>query len=101
MSFCLIGVGLTDSYHASLLLIIVAVMGQSVSNASIPPNAQDIAPNYAGSVFGKFLVLIMMYIQFIPLFILSYFGKRKQVTHRRKYSRILWNIPDHCYSTLF
>ena len=55
-------------------------MGQSVSNASIPPNAQDIAPNYAGSVFGKF-VLLMMCIHLIPLVILPYFSKRKQKEH--------------------
>ncbi|XP_063968037.1 voltage-gated purine nucleotide uniporter SLC17A9-like isoform X1 [Lytechinus pictus] len=52
MAFSLLSVGLTDSYHASLALMVIAVMAQSLTNSSIPPNAQDIAPKHAGSVFG-------------------------------------------------
>ncbi|XP_071511503.1 voltage-gated purine nucleotide uniporter SLC17A9-like isoform X2 [Diadema antillarum] len=52
MAFSLLCVGLTDSYHASLILMVIAVMSQACCNSSIPPNAQDIAPKHAGMVFG-------------------------------------------------
>ena len=55
MALSLICVGRSDSYHASLMFMMFAVMSSSLSNSSTAPNVQDIAPKHAGSVFGKYI----------------------------------------------
>ncbi|XP_002742075.1 voltage-gated purine nucleotide uniporter SLC17A9-like [Saccoglossus kowalevskii] len=49
---CLILIGQSEYYNASLTFAATALVFQSFSNAGVLTNPQDIAPQWAGSVFG-------------------------------------------------
>jgi hypothetical protein len=49
---CLLALAAVSSYEASLVLLTLVLACNAFHNAGVLVNAQDIAPNYAGSVFG-------------------------------------------------
>ncbi|XP_070555728.1 voltage-gated purine nucleotide uniporter SLC17A9-like isoform X2 [Ptychodera flava] len=49
---CLVAIGQTDNFNAALIFAAAALVFQSFSNAGVLTNPQDLAPNWAGSVFG-------------------------------------------------
>ncbi|XP_077991629.1 voltage-gated purine nucleotide uniporter SLC17A9-like [Glandiceps talaboti] len=49
---CLISVGQTDSFNVALTFAASALVFQSFSNGGVLSNPQDLAPDWAGSVFG-------------------------------------------------
>lgn len=55
---CLALVTLCKSYETTLFVFAVALFVNGFHNAGILTNPQDIAPRHAGSVFGKYSLLL-------------------------------------------